>query len=99
MRIINIIRTIFNTSEIKSLTTSYDVTYHRIPKGHPFVKNNSLSGGYYPDECIIRHIGGHIYLVGVFDHYKQGYSRGGCQNRANQFRLIFPSGIKVITYK
>lgn len=49
-------------------------------------------------ECTIKHLGRHIYLVGYFDHNKQGYT-DAYVNKINKYIILFPSGIKRIDYK
>ena len=49
-------------------------------------------------ECTIKHIGRQIYLVGYFDPYK-AKQINALSNKVNKYILLFPSGIKHISFK
>jgi hypothetical protein len=53
----------------------------------------------HTDECSIKRIGRRIYLIGYFDYQKAGGFRAGEQNRINKYVIIFPSMIKLISFK
>lgn len=75
--------------EIKRLITS---------NGEVFEPHKIDHSKFCPTECTIKHLGRQIYLVGYFDHYKQGYT-DAYENKINKYMLLFPSGIKRIDYK
>jgi hypothetical protein len=85
--------------KIDYLITDTGLLYERVPKGK-FQDPTKLEG-VLKSECIIKHLGRQIYLIGYYGGEKQGgyKSSFGYQNRANKFFLLFPSGIKIVVFK
>lgn len=88
----------FKRKKIDYLVTTRGLCYTRCNYGEFRQKPSSPDGVGY-DECVIKHIGNQIYLIGEFDFYKQGYSTHGVQERANRFFLLFPSKIASVHYE
>jgi hypothetical protein len=82
--------------KIKELHTS-NLIFRRCGKKE-FIQRPGLREGCGFNECSIKHLGRQIYLVGYFDHYKNGGSSPS-KNYINQYMILFPSEIKKIIFE
>lgn len=65
------------------------------PKG----KFETKSGLGLENECIVKHLGRQIYLIGYFDFHKKGGSILGEQSRVNKYMIVFPNFIERVIFK